>query len=111
ILAGRWRIGGRYRNGEGLGQPGRAPSFRSLTWINDHSPTNRQDAAPATPPIHAAEQEMSEASEIERLDVTAVNSAAVRKPLYAARKKIFPKRAEGSFRRFKWIVMLVTLGI
>jgi cytochrome c oxidase accessory protein FixG len=82
-----------------------------LTWINDHSPTNRQDAAPATPPIHAAEQEMSEASEIERLDVTAVNSAAVRKPLYAARKKIFPKRAEGSFRRFKWIVMLVTLGI
>jgi cytochrome c oxidase accessory protein FixG len=32
-------------------------------------------------------------------------------PLYAARKKIFPKRAEGRFRRFKWLVMLVTLGI
>ncbi len=32
-------------------------------------------------------------------------------PLYAARKKIFPKRAEGRFRRLKWIVMLITLAI
>ncbi|QLF70586.1 cytochrome c oxidase accessory protein CcoG [Peteryoungia desertarenae] len=48
---------------------------------------------------------------IERVDVEAVNSAARRKPLYEARKKIFPKRAEGQFRRFKWIVMAVTLGI
>ena len=32
-------------------------------------------------------------------------------PLYEARKKIFPKRAEGRFRRFKWLVMLITLGI
>ena len=31
--------------------------------------------------------------------------------LYEARKKIFPKRAEGRFRRFKWLVMLITLGI
>ena len=53
---------------------------------------------------------MSE-TEIETFDATAVNSARVRQPLYAARKKIFPKRAEGSFRRFKWIVMLITLGI
>ena len=48
---------------------------------------------------------------IERLDATAVNSAKIRKPLYEARKKIFPKRADGRFRRFKWIVMLITLGI
>ena len=48
---------------------------------------------------------------IERLDAEAVNSAKLRQPLYAARKKIFPKRAEGRFRRFKWIVMAVTLGI
>ena len=53
---------------------------------------------------------MSE-TEIDTFDATAVNSARVRQPLYAARKKIFPKRAEGSFRRFKWIVMLITLGI
>ena len=51
------------------------------------------------------------AAEIERLDADAVNSAKVRQPLYAPRKKIFPKRASGSFRRFKWVVMLVTLGI
>ena len=50
-------------------------------------------------------------TEIERLEASAVNSAKVRQPLYAARKKIFPKRASGAFRRFKWIVMLITLGI
>jgi len=54
---------------------------------------------------------MLDSQEVERLDVTAVNSARVRQPLYAKRKKIFPKRAEGQFRRFKWIVMAITLGI
>ncbi|MCO5130098.1 MAG: cytochrome c oxidase accessory protein CcoG [Xanthobacteraceae bacterium] len=54
---------------------------------------------------------MLEASEVETFDAAAVNSARVRQPLYAARKKIFPKRAEGRFRRFKWIVMAITLGI
>lgn len=50
-------------------------------------------------------------AEIEQLDAEAVNSAKLRKPLYEKRRKIFPKRAEGRFRQFKWIVMLVTLGI
>lgn len=54
---------------------------------------------------------MSEVVEVERHDAVAVNSAKVRQPLYTARKKIFPKRATGSFRRFKWLVMIVTLGI
>jgi hypothetical protein len=49
--------------------------------------------------------------QVERLEAEAVNSAKVRQPLYAARKKIFPKRASGAFRRFKWQVMLVTLAI
>jgi cytochrome c oxidase accessory protein FixG len=49
--------------------------------------------------------------DVERLDVEPVNSAKIRAPLYAARKKIFPKRASGNFRRFKWLVMGVTLGI
>ncbi len=48
---------------------------------------------------------------VERLDAEAVNAARVRGPLYEKRRKIFPKRAEGRFRRFKWLVMLVTLGI
>jgi cytochrome c oxidase accessory protein FixG len=47
----------------------------------------------------------------ERHDVEAVNSAKRRQPLYAPRRKIFPKRARGTFRRLKWLVMLVTLAI
>ena len=54
---------------------------------------------------------MLDIREVERLDVAAVNSARVRTPLYAKRITIFPTRAEGRFRRFKWIVMLITLGI
>lgn len=54
---------------------------------------------------------MQDQSEVVRLEADAVNSAKVRQPLYAARRKIFPKRASGDFRRFKWIVMAITLGI
>jgi cytochrome c oxidase accessory protein FixG len=32
-------------------------------------------------------------------------------PLYAPRRKIFPKAVSGNYRRFKWIVMAITLGI
>lgn len=31
--------------------------------------------------------------------------------LYAAREPVFPKRVSGKFRRLKWIIMAVTLGI
>ena len=48
---------------------------------------------------------------IEKFDVEAVNSAKIRQPLYQSRKKIHPKRASGDYRRFKWFVMLITLGI
>jgi cytochrome c oxidase accessory protein FixG len=61
--------------------------------------------------IYRADQHSHAGNTVERLDVEPVNSAGVRKPLYEARKKIFPKRAEGRFRKFKWLVMLVTLGI
>ncbi len=44
-------------------------------------------------------------------DVQPVNAAGKRPPLYAPRKKIFPKRANGTFRKFKWLVMLITLTI
>ncbi|NBB47695.1 cytochrome c oxidase accessory protein CcoG [Rhizobium sp. CRIBSB] len=61
--------------------------------------------------MHADHPRAADAPEVERLEAEAVMSAKSRGPLYEARKKIFPKRAEGSFRRFKWIVMAVTLGI
>ncbi|MDE2446910.1 MAG: cytochrome c oxidase accessory protein CcoG [Alphaproteobacteria bacterium] len=50
---------------------------------------------------------------MERQDVKAVNTGAKAQglPLYSKRSKIFPKRASGEFRRLKWIIMLVTLGI
>lgn len=32
-------------------------------------------------------------------------------PLYAARRKIYPQSVAGTFRRIKWMVLLVTLGI
>ncbi|WP_164889287.1 4Fe-4S binding protein, partial [Mesorhizobium sp. M7A.F.Ca.CA.001.14.1.1] len=54
---------------------------------------------------------MLDNTQVERLEAEAVNSAKVRQPMYAARKKIFPKRATGNFRRFKWLVMAITLGI
>jgi cytochrome c oxidase accessory protein FixG len=49
---------------------------------------------------------------IDRQDVKAVNTGAKTKgTLYVGRQKIFPKRAEGYFRRLKWIIMAVTLAI
>jgi len=47
---------------------------------------------------------------VDRLEAEAVNSAE-RRSLYAARVKIHPKRAEGSYRRLKWILMAVFLAI
>src|SRR3954470_21955554 len=32
-------------------------------------------------------------------------------PLYEARRKIYPQAVQGTYRRIKWIVLLVTLGI
>lgn len=52
----------------------------------------------------------SAAHGIERFDVEAVNKKENRS-LYKARERIHPKRVEGAFRRFKWLVMAVTLGI
>ncbi|AOF99154.1 MAG: cytochrome c oxidase accessory protein CcoG [Blastomonas fulva] len=32
-------------------------------------------------------------------------------PLYAARKGVYPKKVDGTFRRLKWVIMAVTLAI
>jgi len=62
--------------------------------------------------LYTAESVAAGDASVERIDVKAVHSPGEkRQPLYEKRKKIFPKRAEGRFRRFKWLVMLVTLGI
>ena len=50
------------------------------------------------------------AAGVERADVDAVNRKEER-TLYKRRTRIHPKRAFGTFRRLKWIIMAVTLGI
>jgi cytochrome c oxidase accessory protein FixG len=47
---------------------------------------------------------------VQRSDARAVNAAAQRQ-LYKAREQIYPKLVHGTFRRLKWAVMAVTLGI
>jgi len=32
-------------------------------------------------------------------------------PLYAARRKIYPQSVHGTFRKVKWTVLIITLGI
>ncbi len=50
-------------------------------------------------------------SKIKKSDIKPVNKDSKSKSLYAARKKIFPKDVKGNFRRFKLIMLIVTLGI
>ena len=56
---------------------------------------------------------LEDSSVTDRYEVEPVNSPKQRpkQKLYAARKKIFPKRASGNFRNFKWVVMAVTLAV
>ena len=51
-----------------------------------------------------------DATVVDQLDVTAVNSAAAR-ALYKAREPIFPKLVFGPFRSLKWAVLIATLGV
>src|SRR4029077_16696807 len=60
---------------------------------------------------------MPEAAKFEAAGVTPPPKSPSESPhgsggsLYASRVKIYPKRAHGSFRTVKWIVMAVTLGV
>ena len=47
---------------------------------------------------------------VERLEVDPVNAPEKRK-LYKAREAIYPKRVHGVYRRLKWAVMALTLGV
>ncbi|MFT6658870.1 cytochrome c oxidase accessory protein CcoG [Maritalea sp.] len=59
----------------------------------------------------STDKQLQTKSGVDQFDVEAVNAAANRPALYAARKKIFPKRTRGFFRQLKWVIMIVTLGI
>ncbi len=47
---------------------------------------------------------------VERIEVEPVNAPAKR-TLYKAREPIYPKRVHGKYRRLKWIIMALTLGV
>ncbi|MDY8109825.1 cytochrome c oxidase accessory protein CcoG [Fulvimarina sp. 2208YS6-2-32] len=52
-----------------------------------------------------------DANDVQTFTDSATHAVGASAPLYAKRTKIFPKRAEGRFRRLKWIVMAATLGV
>ncbi len=53
----------------------------------------QSEVKPATPPSPPPDDEIDDA------------------PLYESRRKIYPQSVHGTFRRIKWMVLLVTLGI
>jgi len=60
--------------------------------------------------MDARPESTPEETAVERIDVSAVNRRGERS-LYAPRKRIHPKRAQGFFRRLKWWVMAATLSV
>ena len=54
---------------------------------------------------------MADAAEVQAVDVEPVNARKTRPPLYAPRKSIHPMRVSGAFRRLKWRLVAVLLGI
>jgi cytochrome c oxidase accessory protein FixG len=58
----------------------------------------------------ASERPKEAAPGVERIEALAVNAPETRS-LYAVREKVYAKRAYGTFRTTKWLVMAVTLGI
>jgi cytochrome c oxidase accessory protein FixG len=48
------------------------------------------------------QEQLREAAQIER---------GIESPLYATRQKVFPQHVDGTFRRIKWALLFVTLGI
>ncbi|NDC58481.1 MAG: cytochrome c oxidase accessory protein CcoG [Alphaproteobacteria bacterium] len=64
---------------------------------------------PPAPPT-GADHDGHAAHGVERADVAAVGSVAYRK-LYKKREPIYPKTAQGPFRRAKWAIVFALLGI
>jgi cytochrome c oxidase accessory protein FixG len=68
------------------------------------------DASPQTGKTMHAVIDTLAAEGVQRSDARAVNAAATRR-LYKSREPIYPKLVHGTFRKLKWAVMAVTLGI
>jgi len=71
--------------------------------VSDAATFAREQAAPGVPALTrlVTEAEVKSAGEPPEEDI----------PLYAPRRKIYPQSVQGVFRRIKWAVLIVTLGI
>ena len=71
--------------------------------MSDAATFAREQAAPGVPALTrlVTEAEVKSAGEPPGEDI----------PLYAPRRKIYPQSVQGVFRRIKWAVLIVTLGI
>ena len=67
-----------------------------------------QDAAAAQHPLAALVEDAARTPLVPHFEPEQPDDD---EPLYAARKKVYPQRVSGTFRRVKWAVLLVTLGI
>jgi len=43
--------------------------------------------------------------------MTPIDAEQEEEPFYQPRRKVYPQAVKGTFRRIKWIVLVVTLGI
>ncbi|MBU1212395.1 MAG: cytochrome c oxidase accessory protein CcoG [Alphaproteobacteria bacterium] len=81
------------------------------TYITPRTASESAAGSPAQAPDEAAGGPGREAAPgVARHDVRAVN-AKDQRSLYADRIAIHPKRAHGTFRNLKWLVMGLTLGV
>ncbi len=60
--------------------------------------------------VEASKSNVTLTGGVERLEVEPVN-APEQRTLYKAREAIYPKRVHGKFRRLKWLIMALTLGV
>jgi cytochrome c oxidase accessory protein FixG len=64
----------------------------------------------AGPPVASAER-ASTRSTIRPQTAASLPEPDDEGPLYVARRKIYPQRVKGTYRRAKWLVLLITLGV
>ena len=69
------------------------------------------EAAPSQPAPHSLTALAEEAARTPLIAGGEPDEPDNEPPLYAARRKVYPQRVSGTYRRVKWIVLCFTLGV
>ena len=69
------------------------------------------EAAPQQPGRHSLAALVDDTARTSLMPGAEPDEPEDEQPLYAARKKVYPQRVMGTYRRVKWAVLVVTLGI